>query len=313
MKRSSDSTISPRSSKRQASLAAFLKPKNVPSPIITKIHISEGSGQEYKPIVLDDDENPELPKSITTLDKGKGRAVDLCQNDLDLVYYKSFIDKSSSKELMSFLLDNLPWYRVKYMVRGININTPRYTTVFGKDSTDIPWSGYMKCRPRAIPEVLERLMRKVEQVTSSQFNFCLVNYYSSGNDSISYHSDSESFLGPNPTIASLTLGHPRDFLLRHINYKNHPRTGNSVAVEKFVLQDGDMVVMKGKTQHEWEHSIPKRKSAKGRINITFRKGIVKYATENYYNYNVGKGNLHRWDREKGEMKEVEVSDGGVKS
>ncbi|WVQ70002.1 uncharacterized protein L199_008226 [Kwoniella botswanensis] len=374
MKRSSDSTTSPRSSKRQASLAAFLKPKNVPSPIITKIHISEGNGQEDKPIVLDDDEEPELLKSITTLDKGKGKAVDLHQNgvskltstdldldpswpppqhpyhpppnttynhpivippptpslqpmrfnlnpkiihnpttDLDLVYYKSFIDKSSSKELMIFLLDNLPWYRVKYMVRGININTPRYTTVFGKDLTDIPWSGYMKCRPRAIPEVLERLMRKVEQVTSSQFNFCLVNYYSSGNDSISYHSDSESFLGPNPTIASLTLGHPRDFLLRHINFKNHPRTGNSVAVEKFVLEDGDMVVMKGKTQHEWEHSIPKRKSAKGRINITFRKGIVKYATENYYNYNVGKGNLHRWDREKGVMKEVEVSDGGVKS
>ncbi|KAK6903013.1 hypothetical protein I204_07848 [Kwoniella mangroviensis CBS 8886] len=374
MKRSSDSTISPRSSKRQASLAAFLKPKNAPSPINTKIHISEGNGQEDKPIVLDDGEKPEPLKSITTLDKGKGKAVDLHQNgtakstatdldldpawpppqhpyhsppnttynhpivipppspslqpmrfnlnpkiihnpttDLDLVYYKSFIDKSSSKELMSFLLNNLPWYRVKYMVRGMNINTPRYTTVFGKDSTDIPWSGYMKCRPRAIPEVLERLMRKVEQVTSSQFNFCLVNYYSSGNDSISYHSDSESFLGPNPTIASLTLGHPRDFLLRHINHKNHPRTGNSVAVEKFVLEDGDMVVMKGKTQHEWEHSIPKRKSAKGRINITFRKGIVKYATENYYNYNVGKGSLHRWDREKGEMKEVEVSDGGVKS
>ncbi|OCF36430.1 hypothetical protein I316_01679 [Kwoniella heveanensis BCC8398] len=212
----------------------------------------------------------------------------------------------SSKQLMKYLLEELPWYRVKYTVRGININTPRYTTVFGKDSTDIPWTGYQKCKPRAIPEVLVNLMRKVEQVTSSQFNFCLVNYYSNGDDSISYHSDSESFLGPNPTIASLSLGASRDFFLRHVNHKHHPRTGKPVPTEKFELEDGDMVVMRGRTQHEWMHSIPKRKNARGRINITFRKGVVRYATENYNQYNVGKGPMYRWDREKQVMVEAEA-------
>ncbi|WVW83009.1 hypothetical protein I302_105025 [Kwoniella bestiolae CBS 10118] len=382
MKRSLESTSSPRSSKRQASLASFLKPKTAPSPAKAKPPIiANGEGNEDRPIILDDDDEGDL-KPLTPFDKSKAKVIDLFlpsnntnlnnpkqteretdenlptpwpptnhpyhppptptynhpilipppptslhplhfnvnpkiihnpTTDLDLIYYKSFIDKSSSKELMNYLLENLPWYRVKYTVRGMNINTPRYTTVFGKDSTEIPWSGYMKCRPRAVPEVMQRLMRKVEQVTSSQFNFCLINYYSSGLDSISYHSDSESFLGPNPTIASLTLGYPRDFHLRHVNYKNHPRTGKEVPVEKFTLEDGDMVIMKGKTQHEWEHSVPKRKSAKGRINITFRKGIVRYATENYYNYNVGKGPLYRWDSEEKEMREVECSDGGVKS
>nr|XP_019013601.1 uncharacterized protein I206_01671 [Kwoniella pini CBS 10737]OCF52382.1 hypothetical protein I206_01671 [Kwoniella pini CBS 10737] len=221
--------------------------------------------------------------------------------DLDLIYYKSFINpKLSSNLLMNYLLENLPWYRVKYMVRGMNINTPRYTTVFGKDSTLTPWNGYQKCNPRAIPEILERLMRKV-------------NYYSSGDDSISYHSDSESFLGLNPTIASLTLGQSRDFLLRHINFKNHPKTGKEIKIEKFNLQDGDLLIMKGKTQHEWQHSIPKRKNLnKGRINITFRKGIIKYSTENYYNYNVGKGNLYKWDSKKKVMVESLPSDGGVK-
>ncbi|WWD16042.1 hypothetical protein CI109_100467 [Kwoniella shandongensis] len=221
--------------------------------------------------------------------------------DLDLLYFKRFIDPSlSSRELTKYLLESLPWYRVKYMVRGININTPRFTTVFGKDSTDIPWGGYMKCRPRAIPEILLKLMQKVEEVTGSTFNFALVNYYSSGNDSISYHSDSESFLGPNPTIASLSLGCPRDFFLRHREYKSHTPP---VPVEKFVLHDGDMVVMRGKTQHEWEHSVPKRKDAGGRINITFRKGVVRYASENYYTYNVGKGGMYRW--KDGRMVETE--------
>jgi hypothetical protein len=38
-------------------------------------------------------------------------------------------------------------------VRGIDINTPRYTTVFGKDATSTPWTGYDKAEPRAIPVV----------------------------------------------------------------------------------------------------------------------------------------------------------------
>ena len=135
----------------------------------------------------------------------------------------------------------------------------------------------------------------VEQITGETYNFTLVNYYASGNDSISYHSDSESFLGKNPCIASISLGSPRDFLMRHVDYKTNNQQ------EKFALQDGDMVVMRGRTQHDWQHSIPKRKSAEGRINITFRKGVVKYATQNYNDYNVGKGAMYRW--EKGRMVE----------
>ncbi|RXK35478.1 hypothetical protein M231_07256 [Tremella mesenterica] len=217
-------------------------------------------------------------------------------HQLDLLYFKRFIDPCVTRELTRYLLEELPWYRVKYTVRGVNINTPRYTTVFGKDSTDKPWNGY-KVKPRAIPEILLLLMREVEHVTNSTFNFALVNYYSSGTDSISYHSDSESFLGPEPTIASLSLGAPRDFHLRHVKYKEL-----GIGVEKMVLHDGDMVVMRGKTQEMWQHAIPKRAKAEGRINITFRKGVVPYATVNYNTYNVGSGGIYRWDGR--EMKEM---------
>lgn len=130
----------------------------------------------------------------------------------------------------------------------------------------------------------------MEEVTGETYNFTLVNYYSTGNDSISYHSDSEQFLGPEPCIASISLGAPRDFMLRHVKHKEL-----GLPVQKYSLHDGDMVVMRGRTQHDWEHSIPKRKNADGRINITFRRGRVKYATQNYYTYNVGTGPLHRWN------------------
>jgi hypothetical protein len=60
------------------------------------------------------------------------------------------------------------------------------------------------------------------------------------------------------------------------------------------------------------HSIPKRKGGetdKGRINITFRRAMVKGGTENYYRYNVGDGCPHRWHSVDREMKPWTRSDG----
>ena len=73
---------------------------------------------------------------------------------------------------------------------------------------------------------------------------------------------------------------------------------------KLPLASGDMILMRGSTQSNWLHSIPKRKGGEsdtGRINITFRKAMVKYGTENYYQYNVGNGGIWRWNDKKNEM------------
>ena len=76
--------------------------------------------------------------------------------DLDLLYFNQFIS-GGSKGLYGYLLDSLPWYRVTYVTKGITINTPRWTTVFGKDCSSREWGGYA-VKPRAIPEILLRLM-----------------------------------------------------------------------------------------------------------------------------------------------------------
>ena len=75
---------------------------------------------------------------------------------------------------------------------------------------------------------------------------------------------------------------------------------------KISLGSGDMVLMRGTTQANWLHSIPKRKGgevSKGRINITFRKAMVRGGTENYYRYNVGEGGVWKWDEKRREMME----------
>jgi alkylated DNA repair dioxygenase AlkB len=246
------------------------------------------------------------------------------QLDLDLMYYQPYMPTQISAGIFDFLRQELPFYRVQYNITrgGVQkqINTPRFTTVFGIDDTSrfaddggvvdaktnkkVEATRY-KCKPRPIPQCLDELRKVTESSTGETFNFCLVNYYADGKDSISYHSDDERFLGPEPAIASFSFGAKRDFLMKHKPIA--PRAG--VGVEepkaiKLVLSSGDMVFMRGKTQSQWLHSIPKRAGVdanKGRINITFRKAMVKGGTENYYQYNVGTGGWYRWDTKQEKM------------
>jgi alkylated DNA repair dioxygenase AlkB len=129
--------------------------------------------------------------------------------DLDLVLFKPFLLKPCAKQLYKYLLESLPWYKVLsccpnissqviYKRGPLTVTTPRYTTVFGRDEVSPPTTKY-KRRPRAIPLALLSLKKLVEEQTNTTYNFCLVNFYSSGKDSISYHSDDEHFLGPLPT------------------------------------------------------------------------------------------------------------------
>ncbi|ODQ50157.1 hypothetical protein SAICODRAFT_73677 [Saitoella complicata NRRL Y-17804] len=236
--------------------------------------------------------------------------------NLDCVYHRPFLRREGADALFEFLRRELPWYKVIYQhsLHKMLITTPRYTSVFGIDSTSRftpdgqimdantklvlpPTSKRYKCKPRPIPSCLLELKEEVERVTGYDYNFILVNYYKDGTDSISYHSDDEQFLGPNPAIASLTLGATRTFLLKHKN-----ATHNLQPIS-FELRGGEMILMKGETQRNWLHSIPKRKNAGGRINITFRKGVVRGATENYNTYNVGVGPVLRWSERHQEMRE----------
>ena len=41
--------------------------------------------------------------------------------------------------------------------------------------------------------------------------------YFDGNDQITWHTDGRTFLGPEPTIASLSLGAAADFEMRHMS------------------------------------------------------------------------------------------------
>ncbi|KAG4294733.1 hypothetical protein FPRO06_01318 [Fusarium proliferatum] len=156
-----------------------------------------------------------LSKELSTLPDQPGREIN-DHPDLDLLYFEPFISGSVSRRLFEFLRSELPFYRVEYKIKrgGIEtqIRTPRWTTVFGLDETSkfddkgLPVDAntglkaldkrYARYPPRPIPKCLDELRLRTELATGCKYNFCLVNYYASGTDSISFHSDDEQFLGP---------------------------------------------------------------------------------------------------------------------
>jgi alkylated DNA repair dioxygenase AlkB len=88
------------------------------------------------------------------------------------------------------------------------------------------------------------------------------NLYRDGHDSVAWHGDRHRHYVVEPVVAILSVGAPRPLRLR-------PRGGGgSIGWE---LGEGDLFVMGGRCQHDWEHSVPKLRHANGpRMSITYR-------------------------------------------
>jgi len=109
---------------------------------------------------------------------------------------------------------------------------------------------------------LSDLKQRVEEVTGTKFNSCLLNLYHNGDEGIAWHSDDEKPLGENSIIASLSFGAERKFSFKH------KHTKQTISV---VLEHGSLLIMKDATQTNWLHSLPKsKKITRPRINLTFR-------------------------------------------
>lgn len=126
-----------------------------------------------------------------------------------------------------------------------------------------------------ISSSLPSFQKQVETATGCTFNSCLLNFYRDGKVYVSYHSDNESVYGPEPVIASLTLGATRDFLLKKKEGNSNNSTSGSSDSYVFKLAAGDLLVMRGgAVQRLYVHSVPKRMGVVGeRINLTFRRVI----------------------------------------
>lgn len=191
--------------------------------------------------------------------------MNLIPHDGEVIYFGKILEKDMADFYFERLMKTIAWEQDEVIIFGKKIVTKRKTGWYGEKEFEYTYSKITRKARLWTPELRE-LKNLVEQRTGLEFNSCLLNLYHSGEEGMSWHSDAEAELGKNPAIASVSLGAERKFALKHKTSKE------KVSVE---LGHGSLLLMKGETQINWLHSLPKTKKIKDpRINLTFRK-IIK--------------------------------------
>jgi alkylated DNA repair dioxygenase AlkB len=217
--------------------------------------------------------------SRKTIDLGHGS---------DLIYIQRFLPFQQSWTFFDYLDKHIPWTRPTIRVFGRSCLQPRDTCyVASSGLTALVYSGY---RPTSyswddFPPLKEILDAIYKVLPGSRFNSLLLNRYKGASDYVAWHADDEKIYGPTPEIASVSFGCERDFVLKKKKDEesSQGKTGDSGPAKKrlkrssredqqsLTLKHGSLLVMRGYTQRDWIHSVPKRAKAEGtRINLTFR-------------------------------------------
>jgi alkylated DNA repair dioxygenase AlkB len=182
-------------------------------------------------------------------------------NDGIVNYYGKILKQQQTQYYLDRLLQTIEWKNDEAIIFGKHIITKRKVAWYGDAGYIYTYSNTTKQALAWTKELLE-LKTIVEGIAGTKFNSCLLNLYHSGEEGMAWHSDDESSLGINTTIASLSFGAERKFSLKHKYNKQ------AVSV---LLENGSLLIMKGATQTNWLHSLPKtKKISRPRINLTFR-------------------------------------------
>jgi alkylated DNA repair dioxygenase AlkB len=91
---------------------------------------------------------------------------------------------------------------------------PRLTAWYGDAGKSYSYSG-LTVHPEPWTATLLQIKGRVESAAMVSFNSVLLNFYRSGQDSVSWHSDDEPELGTNPVIGSVSFGAARSFQFKH--------------------------------------------------------------------------------------------------
>ena len=114
-------------------------------------------------------------------------------------------------------------------------------------------------------DVLADIRHALSDRYGRRFDSIGFNLYRDQHDSVAWHADRHRAVVTDPIVAILSVGESRPFQMRP-----NPELGGGASLT-WGLGHGDLFVMGGACQHEWQHCVPKRRRAVGpRMSITFR-------------------------------------------
>jgi alkylated DNA repair dioxygenase AlkB len=179
----------------------------------------------------------------------------------DVAWYPAWLTQEQATTLFARIDAETEWRQERIRTPGGWADQPRLTAWLGEPDAVYIYSGIRNVPQPWTPAVGE-LCDTVSALCGIRFNSVLLNRYRSGIDSMGWHADHEPELGLEPVIASVSLGATRRFDLKH----------NATGVTRsFRLTNGSLLVMRGQTQAQWRHRVPKEPTVSGeRLNLTFR-------------------------------------------
>ena len=180
----------------------------------------------------------------------------------ELIFWPQWLSVKQADKLLKTSIESIPWRHDSIKMFGKKVAVPRLQNWFADHTnTTYTYSG-IQMQAVKFPQWMADLAKSVATETGFPFNRALVNYYRDGSDSVDWHADNEPELGPDPIIASVSLGVERVFQLRH------NLTGEIVSLS---LPHGSLLLMGSKIQHFYQHRLAKVKNMQQeRVNFTFR-------------------------------------------
>jgi len=180
----------------------------------------------------------------------------------EISYFPSFLSTQEADQYFQIFQNETAWKQDDIKIFGKIYKQPRLTALYGEKGKSYSYSN-ITMNPTPFTASLLEIKRRIKEICDTSFNVVLLNMYRNGSDSNGWHSDDEKELGRNPVIASVSLGAKRMFQLRN--------KGDKISKYNIELTHGSLLLMKGETQHFWQHQVPKtKKEVQPRINLTFR-------------------------------------------
>jgi alkylated DNA repair dioxygenase AlkB len=184
----------------------------------------------------------------------------------DVIHLHGFLSPSEADALLGRIRSEAEFRQNHAQIFGWKA-VPRLEAWYGP--WDYPYAKGVVLKAAPMPDYLQAVIDKIADAGIGTFNAVLINRYRDGHDYISPHSDND-YGDAEPTIPSLTLGASRPFRLARLFGKY--KLDKTTTVE-YLPGHGDLLVMRGRTNAEWQHWVPKTAKPIGeRINLTFRSG-----------------------------------------
>lgn len=193
------------------------------------------------------------PKTLYEFTKDPPLQLITLDDQSSLSWCPKFLTDNESTNLLQHLLTTLEFEHSIISIAGKLISVPRLQAWFADEDVDVELFQKQKQHPWTEPML--KIKKQLEKQLGCTFMYCLVNYYRDGRDHISFHSDNEV----KGTVASLSIGVARRFLLHHLSTFGVDTTkagGPLTQVDKtkyeFSLTNGSMIAMSGGTQIYWK-------------------------------------------------------------